>query len=145
MTQLKDGDRVSIHYTGTLEDGTIFDSTVQRGPFEFIIGRGEVSHGLEQAVLKMNVGDKQTVNLSATEAFGRWDRNLIMRVKKTEFPENLKLSVGQRLEMPQGDGRVAHLVVTEIKGERVTVDGNHPLAGKKVTFEVELLGVKSGV
>ena len=141
MAQAKDGDKVKIHYTGKLDDGTVFDSSEGREPLEFTLGDGKIIPGFEKGTLGMEVGERKTITVPPKKGFGAWSRNNIMTIKKSDIPENITPQMGQRLQIPMEGGKVAQVTVTKIGDSRIEVDGNHPLAGKTLTFEVELLGI----
>ena len=141
MSQAKSGDTVKIHYTGTLEDGTEFDSSAGREPLEFALGGGQVIPGFDSAVDGMAVGDSKTVTIPPGEAYGERHDQLVQAVPKTELPEDMKPEVGMQLQSQSPDGQVMNLMVTEVAEEKVTVDGNHPLAGQALTFAIELVEI----
>jgi len=141
MAQAKDGDKVRVHYTGSLDDGTVFDSSVDREPLEFTIGKSEVIQGFEQAVLDMSPGESKTVSIPSAEAYGPYRDELVLTVQKEEFPPEVDPSVGQHLQIGHSNGRTTPVVVTEIAESTVTLDANHPLAGKDLTFKIELLEI----
>jgi FKBP-type peptidyl-prolyl cis-trans isomerase 2 len=137
---IEDGKKVRIHYTGTLSDGEKFDSSEGRDPLEFETGSGMVIPGFDSAVRDMEVGGKKTVTLPAAEAYGELREEMIGDIPKTNFPEGMELEVGMPLQMsgPQGPLPV---VVKEVKEDAVTIDANHPLAGKDLTFALELVEI----
>lgn len=137
---IADGKTVRIHYTGTLNDGTQFDSSAGRDPLEFETGSGMVIPGFDSAVRDMLIGGKKTVTIPAAEAYGEAREEMIGDIPKDRFPAEMELAVGMPLQMmgPQGPLGV---VIKEIKADAVTIDANHPLAGKDLTFELELVGV----
>ena len=137
---IADGKKVRIHYTGTLNDGTQFDSSAGRDPFEFEIGAGKVIPGFDIAVRSMEIGDKKTVTIPTAEAYGEVREEIIGDLPKDMFPPEMKLAVGLPLQMMSPQGPVM-VTIKEIKETAVTVDANHPLAGKDLTFELELLEV----
>lgn len=141
MSQAKSGDTVKIHYTGTLEDGTEFDSSAGREPLEFAIGSGQVIPGFDNAVDGMTVGDNQTVTIPAGEAYGERHDQLVQEVPKTALPEDMKPEVGMQLQSQSPDGQIMNLLVTAVEVESITVDGNHPLAGQALTFAIELVEI----
>ena len=138
----KDGNTVKVHYTGKLDDGTIFDTSVEREPLEFTIGAGQMIPGFEGAVRGMQVGQVKTVNIPAEEAYGPHNEGMVLVVKRDELPENLNPVVGQRLQMQQENGNTAVVVITDVSDTTITLDANHPLAGKALTFEIELVEMK---
>jgi peptidylprolyl isomerase len=137
---IADGKKVRIHYTGTLNDGTQFDSSAGRDPFEFEIGAGKVIPGFDIAVRSMEIGDKKTVTIPTAEAYGEVREEIIGDLPKDMFPPEMNLAVGLPLQMMSPQGPVM-VTIKEIKETAVTVDANHPLAGKDLTFELELLEV----
>ena len=137
---IEDGKKVRIHYTGTLSDGEQFDSSAGREPLEFETGSSMVTPGFDAAVRDMEVGAKKTVTLPAAEAYGEAREEMIGDIPKDRFPPEMKLSVGMPLQM-QGPQGPLPVVIKEIKEEAVTIDANHPLAGKDLTFELELVEI----
>lgn len=138
MAQAKSGDTVKVHYTGKFADGTVFDSSLDREPLEFAIGEGQVIPGFEQAVEGMNTGDTKTVTIPAAEAYGPVNEEMVMEVDRSEFPDDLKPEVGDQLQMTQPDGETFIVSVTNADDTTVTLDANHPLAGKDLIFEIKL-------
>ena len=141
MSQAKSGDTVKIHYTGTLDDGTEFDSSAGREPLEFAIGSGQVIPGFDSAVDGMTVGDSKTVTIPAGEAYGERHDQLVQEVPKTALPDDMKPEIGMQLQSQGPDGQVMNLQVTAVEVESITVDGNHPLAGQALTFAIELVEI----
>ena len=141
MNQAKSGDTVRIHYTGKLSDGTEFDSSEGRDPLEFSLGSGNVIPGFDDAVDGMSVGDEKTVTIPPEHAYGPKHEQLIQDVPKTALPPDLSPEVGMRLQSRTPDGRTMHLVVTDVADESITVDGNHPLAGEDLTFDIKLVAI----
>lgn len=141
MTQAKQGDSVKVHYTGKLEDGTVFDSSLGKLPLTFIIGDGEVIPGVEQAVLGMEPGDRKTEKIACELAFGPHETTLVFIVGKDQIPDDLKPEAGQRLRLHHSDGRIAELLVVAVSDDTVTLDANHPLAGKDLFFDLELVEI----
>ena len=141
MSQAKSGDTVKIHYAGTLDDGTQFDSSTGREPFEFALGSGQVIPGFDNAVDGMAVGESKTVTIPVEEAYGERHDQLVQQVPKTSLPEDMKPEVGMQLQSQDPDGQMMNLVVTVVEEESITVDANHPLAGHALTFDIELIEV----
>jgi len=142
MTTATTGDNVSVHYRGTLTDGTEFDNSYSRGtPIEFEIGSGQMISGFSDAIVGMAVGDKKTISLTSSEAYGEINPEASTSIPRTSFPAEVELTEGMPVPLATSDGR--HLLgrVSEVDTETVTVDLNHPLAGKALQFEVELMGV----
>ena len=137
-----DGDTVKIHYTGTLEDGSVFDTSRGQEPLEFTLGEGTVIPGFEEAVKGMQVGQTKTVMIPAEEAYGPYRDELVMVIEQAELPEGLDPAIGQRLPMRQEDGRTAVAVITDVSETTITIDANHSLAGQDLTFDLELVEIK---
>lgn len=140
VRQVAMGDTVRVHYTGTLDDGTIFDSSRSREPFEFTTGAGEVIAGFDEAVVGMAVGESVTARIPREEAYGHYREDLVIAVPKDQFPENFSFEVGSRVTMQTNAG-IRVLTIAGLENESVLLDGNHPLAGKTLTFEIELLEI----
>jgi peptidylprolyl isomerase len=141
MTQAQAGDTVRIHYTGTLDDGTEFDSSAGRDPLEFALGSGQVIPGFDSAVDGMAVGESKSVTIDPEQAYRQRHEQLVQQVPMSAFPEDMELAVGMQLQSQSPDGRVMNLVVTEVEDDAVTVDANHPLAGQALTFAIELVAI----
>lgn len=141
MPQAQTGDTVSVHYTGKLEDGTVFDSSRDREPIEFTIGQQQVIGGFDNAVTGMEPGQQQTVTITSDEAYGERREELIFTVPKEQFPEDVNPEEGQQLQMTQGE-QVAVVTVAEVGDAEVILDANHPLAGQNLTFDIELVEIK---
>ena len=141
MTEAKSGDRVKVHYTGTLGDGRQFDSSRSREPLEFVIGEGSLIPGFEQAVVGMDPGENRVVNIPATEAYGQPQAELVRSIPRNDIPDHIELSQGLVLNAQSPDGKVLHFTVVEFDEGTVTLDGNHPLAGEDLTFDIEFVEV----
>lgn len=141
MSAAKSGDTVRIHYTGKLEDGTPFDSSEGRDPLEFALGGGQVIPGFDNAVEGMAVGEKKSVTVPPEEAYGPRHDQLIQDVPKSQLPDDLTPAVGMQLQTQSESGDVVRLAVTAVDDESITVDGNHPLAGKALNFDIELVEI----
>ena len=141
MTEIKSGDVVRIHYTGKLADGTQFDTSAQREPLEFRIGANQIIPGLEREVGEMNVGDKKTVTIPAEEAYGPHDDAQVQAIPRTAIPDGVAVDIGTRLQANTPDGRPMELTVVDIDDASVTVDANHPLAGRDLVFDIEVVEV----
>lgn len=143
MTQVKSGDTVRIHYTGTLADGSQFDSSDGRDPLEFAVGSGQIIPGLDKAIPGMQVGDKKTVEVPADEAYGPRHDDASQAVPRDQIPADIPLEVGLQLQMQTPQGQVMPVVVVAVTETEVTLDANHPLAGKDLTFAIELIEIVS--
>jgi FKBP-type peptidyl-prolyl cis-trans isomerase 2 len=140
-TQAKDGDTVKVNYTGTLDDGTVFDTSFNREPLEFTIGEGQLIPAFEEAAVGMTPGERKTVHIPSNEAYGPRHEELVAKVDRTEFPEGLDPEIGNMLKMQRPDGQTLVVTVTDISDEDVTLDANHPLAGKDLNFDIEMVEV----
>jgi FKBP-type peptidyl-prolyl cis-trans isomerase 2 len=143
VTQAKTGDIVKINFTGKLEDGSVFGSTVDSEPLEFKLGEGRVIPGVEKAVEGMSVGEKKTVQVPPEQAYGPRREELVEEVGRDKFPPEVNPEVGQKFEVPQQQGQPMVVTVVDVSDSNVKLDANHPLAGKNLTFELELLETPS--
>ena len=143
MAPVKQGDTVKVNYTGKLADGTIFDTSVDRHPLQFTLGKGALIAGFEKAVIGMNTGEKKTVIIPFAEAYGSRQDAAVVSVERKNFPGNFEPQIGQRLELTQEDDSNVLVTVTDLTDTTITLDANHPLAGKDLTFEIELLSIAS--
>ncbi|GAA4225468.1 peptidylprolyl isomerase [Sagittula marina] len=141
MTQVKSGDTVRLHYTGTLQDGSEFDSSRGRDPLEFEVGSGQIIPGLDKALTGMTVGDQKKVEIPADEAYGQPDPQALQAVPRADIPDDIPLEVGLQLQVQTQTGQVMPVTVQEVSEETVTLDANHPLAGKDLTFDIELVAI----
>lgn len=141
MSQAKQGDTVKIHYSGTLDDGTTFDSSAGREPLEFALGTGSVIPGFDKAVEGMCVGESKSVSIPPEEAYGPRHEQLVQEVPASALPDGLEPALGMQLQGTRGDGQTMLFTVTAIADDAITVDGNHPLAGKALNFEIELVEI----
>jgi len=141
MAQAKDGDTIKVHYTGKLDDGSVFDTSADRDPLEFKLGEDQIISGFEKAVIGMEPGEKSTVTVPAEEAFGPHREEMVIEVKKEDFPADLDPKIGQKLNLHHSDDQTIIVTVTEVGENTVTLDGNHPLAGKDLTFDIELVEI----
>ena len=140
----KNGDRVRVHYTGRLEDGQVFDSSQGGEPLEFTVGAGEVIPGFDEAVRGMNVGDTRTVEIESDDAYGPRRDGLVTQVAREAAQFPVEPQVGMHFALPLQDGSQIEVVITEVTDTHVTIDGNHPLAGEKLIFDLELVGNGEG-
>jgi FKBP-type peptidyl-prolyl cis-trans isomerase 2 len=141
MGQAKPGDTVKIHYTGKLDDGTVFDSSASREPLEFTLSSGQVIPGFDQAVLGMSPGETKTEKIPMDQAYGPYREEMVVEVSRQQMPPELEPEVGQQLQVQQTDGQTIPVVVTEVTDSTVTLDANHPLAGEDLTFEIQLVEI----
>ena len=141
MAEVKAGDTVQLHYTGTLLDGTTFDSSEGRDPLEFVVGSGQIIPGLDVAIPGMKVGDKKVVKIGADDAYGQLNEEMRQAVPREGIPADIPLEVGMQLQMQTPDGQAMPVTVVEMDEATVTLDANHPLAGKDLQFDIELMKV----
>jgi peptidylprolyl isomerase len=141
MAQAKQGDKVKVHYTGTFDDGTVFDTSADRGPLEFTVGSGQVIQGFDRALIDMEPGQKKTVNIPVEEAYGPRSEELVAEIGRDRLPANLELEIGQQLQLSLADGEEAIVLVVDLSETSVTLDANHPMAGFDLTFELELVEI----
>lgn len=141
MSQAKNGDSVKVHYTGKLEDGTVFDSSKDRQPLEFKLGEGNVIPGFDSGITGMAGGDSKTVTIPPDQAYGEVRKDLLVEVDKGEFPKDIKPEIGQELQVQQPDGTPVMVSIVDVQDDKVTLDANHPLAGKTLIFDIELVEI----
>jgi peptidylprolyl isomerase len=137
----KKGDTVMVHYTGTLLDGTVFDSSKGRSPLGFKVGAGQMIPGFDKAVEGMAVGETKTATLAPADAYGESDPDYMMTVPLTEVPEDITPELGMQLQLTDETGRPTNVVITEITDEHIVLDANHDLAGKTLVFEITLVSI----
>ena len=141
MSTAKQGDTVQIHYTGSLEDGTVFDSSEGRDPLSFTLGQGQVISGFEEAALGMEVGETKKARIEVEDAYGERRDDLVLEVPREQLPDELEVDVGTPLQLQQPDGQAVPVTVTALDDTTVTLDANHPLAGQPLNFEITLVGI----
>lgn len=149
MAQAKEGDRVKVHYTGKLDDGTVFDSSeceddgcgCGHGPMEFTIGAGEVIPGFEKGVLGLAVGDAKSIHIPVEDAYGERIEEMVAVVPRGDLPPGMNPEIGQQLEVTQEDGQVFQVLVVEADEQTITIDANHPLAGQALNFDIKLVEI----
>jgi FKBP-type peptidyl-prolyl cis-trans isomerase SlpA len=142
MSLVKENDTVKVHYTGKLADGQVFDSSEGKEPIEFTLGQGQLIPGFEKGLIDMKLNEKKTINIPKDEAYGDSREDLVQEVQKSELPEEIKPEVGMGLVSKSQDGREMNLVIAEVKEESIVVDANHPLAGKDLIFDLEVVEIK---
>ena len=141
MSKVKKNDKVKVHYTGRLTTGEQFDSSAGRDPLEFTVGAGQMIPGFDEAVEGMELNEKKTITLSPDQAYGPVHDQLINEVDRNQLPPDMKPEVGQTLMASSPDGRQTRVQVTEVKENSITIDANHPLAGKELVFDIELVEI----
>ena len=141
MTAAKNGDSVDVHYTGTLDDGSTFDSSKGRDPLQFTVGSGMVIAGFDEAVTGMAIGDTKTVTFPPEEAYGAVQPEMIQEVDRSNMPPELELAIGVQLQAGAPGQQPTIVTVVELTEDTVKLDANHALAGKSLTFELELVSI----
>jgi FKBP-type peptidyl-prolyl cis-trans isomerase 2 len=142
MSQVKEKDTVRVHYTGKLTSGEVFDSSLEREPLEFTLGKGMLIPGFENAVVDMKVNEKKTVNIPVADAYGEKSDELFQKFEKAQLPEEIKPEVGMGLVAQNPDGTERQLRVAEVNEDHIVVDANHPLAGQNLIFDLEVVEIK---
>jgi FKBP-type peptidyl-prolyl cis-trans isomerase 2 len=146
MAQAKAGDTVRVHYEGQLSDGTIFDSSLEREPIEFILGQDTVIPGFEQAVIGMEVGESKDVSIPPEDGFGEYSKDLVVNIEKSILPPDINPELGMQLEVSSEEEEEEEetprvFTIADIAEDSITLDGNHPLAGAEIAFKIELLEI----
>jgi peptidylprolyl isomerase len=141
MSVAKKGDQVKVHYTGKLADGTVFDSSKDREPLAFELGAGMMIEGFDKAVTGMEIGQSKTAEIPSAEAYGEHREDMVVTVPRTQLPEDMEPEIGQQLGMQQPNGQQVPVIVTKVETESIEIDANHPLAGKDLIFDLELVSI----
>lgn len=141
MALAKHGDTVRVHYICRLDDGKLFENTMNRDPMQFKIGEGRIDLAFEGAVVGMNTGDSKTIKISADQALGVYLKQLLQMLDRNRMPPDLNLEAGQRLQVNIAHGQMVEVQVTEVADLTVTLDGNHPLAGRDLTVDIQLVAI----
>lgn len=139
--QAKSGDTVKVHYTGKLDDGTVFDTSTNSAPLEFTIGSGSIIPGFEKAVIGMAPGESKTEQIPSENAYGPYLEDMVLTVDRQQIPAEIQPEVGQQLQLQHPSGNIIPVVITDIASETVTLDANHPLAGENLTFDIQLVEI----
>ncbi len=134
------GSTVEVHYTGKFVDGEVFDSSVGKDPLQFEVGSGQIIPGFENAIMGKQIGEKVTVQVPADQAYGQIREDLYVEVPMDKMPGAVE--VGQLLQADSGDGQVVQVIVKEVKEDTIVIDGNHPLAGQDLVFEIEVVSIQ---
>ena len=142
MIQVKENNTVKVNYTGKLADGQVFDSSEGKEPIEFTLGQGQLIPGFEKGLIDMKLKEKKTITIAKEEAYGDVNKDLIQEVKKTELPQDMTPEVGMGLVSKSPDGQEMNLMVVEVRDQSIVIDGNHPLAGKELIFDLEVVEIK---
>ncbi len=141
MSVVATGNKVKIHYTGTFDDGEVFDSSREVDPLEFEVGAGQVIPGFDDAVIGMKVGETKNVRLLEDEAYGPYNPEMVFDADPSQFEEGMALEIGQQFQTQMEDGTPLLLTVKSIEGEKITLDANHPMAGKVLNFDLEVVEI----
>jgi FKBP-type peptidyl-prolyl cis-trans isomerase 2 len=142
--EVKTGDKVRVHYSGRLLDGTLFDSSEGREPLEFTVGAGQMIKGFDAGVQGMRVGDRKTIQIPPEEAYGHRDEEAIIEFPSENVPSDMTLEPGMQLTLRNQYGQPVQVVVLEVKTDVIIMDANHMLAGQELVFEVELVEIVGG-
>ena len=142
MSQVKENNTVKVNYTGKLSDGQVFDSSEGKEPMEFTLGQGQLIPGFEKGLIDMKLNEKKTITIAKEEAYGEINNDLIQEVEKTQLPQDMTPEVGMGLVSKSPDGQEMNLLVVEVREESIVIDGNHPLAGKELIFDLEVVEIK---
>ena len=142
MSQVKENSTVKVNYTGKLSDGKIFDTSEGEAPIEFVLGQGRLIPGFEKGLIDMKLNEKKTITIAKEDAYGEVNENLIQEVAKTQLPQDMEPQVGMGLVSTSPEGQEINLMVVEVKEESIVVDGNHPLAGRDLIFDLEVVEIK---
>jgi FKBP-type peptidyl-prolyl cis-trans isomerase 2 len=145
MSQIKENNTIKVNYTGKLSNGQIFDTSEGKEPIEFVLGQGRLIPGFEKGLIDMKLNEKKTIEIAKDQAYGDVNDNLIQEIKKTELPQDMEPKVGMGLVSKSPDGKEINLMVVEVKNESIVIDGNHPLAGHDLIFDVEVVEIKETV
>jgi peptidylprolyl isomerase len=141
MSKAKKGDTVKVHYTGKLDDGTVFDSSLERDPLEFKIGETQVLNGFQEAIIGMSPGESKREKIPAEKAYGAPKEELVFKVEKNRLPSHIIPKIGHILEVQQRDGKKIPVEITHVSEKEVTLDANYPLAGKDLVFDIKLVEI----
>ncbi|GAA4230423.1 peptidylprolyl isomerase [Postechiella marina] len=142
MSQVKENDTVKVHYTGKLNNGQVFDSSLEREPLEVTLGQGALIPGFEKGIIDMKLNEKKTINIPVTEAYGEVREDLLYDVKKEQLPQDMAPEVGMGLASKDQEGREVQFRVAEVHENHIVVDANHPLAGQELIFDLEVVEIK---
>ena len=145
MSQVKENNTIKVNYIGKLSNGKIFDTSEGKEPIEFVLGQGRLIPGFEKGLIDMKLNEKKTIEIAKDQAYGDVNDNLIQEIKKTDLPQDMEPKVGMGLVSKSPDGKEINLMVVEVKDESIVIDGNHPLAGHDLIFDVEVVEIKETV
>ena len=143
MSKVKEGDNISLHYTGTLDDGTVFDSSEGREPLSFTVGSGEVIQGFDEGVRDMEVGETRDVQIAPEQAYGEYYEELVRVVPRQAFPEGMTPDIGMTLELELPSGQSLPVRIIDVEGDEITLDANHLLAGETLNFKIHIVSINN--
>ena len=143
MEKVEKGNTIKVHYTGTLNDGTVFDTSKDRDPIEFTVGSGNMIPGFDAAVIDMKMNEKKTVDIPYKDAYGERRDDLLLSIERNNIPDDANIEVGQMLQMKSPEGEVYNVIIAEITDDSITLDANHPMAGLDLKFDLELVEIVS--
>jgi FKBP-type peptidyl-prolyl cis-trans isomerase 2 len=138
MSKAKMGDTVKVHYTGRLDDESIFDTSRERTPLEFTIGEGNLIEGFEKGIIGMEIGETRSLKIAPEDGYGTRDDKLVTQISRSYLPQSVEPAIGQQLQVKQPDGQAFVVWIADLDEDTVTIDANHPLAGERLNFEIEL-------
>jgi peptidylprolyl isomerase len=141
MAQAKMGDTVKVHYNGKLDTGVLFDTSEGSDPLQFELGSGCLISGFEEAIIGMSPGESKTVNIPPEKAYGKYREDRVIKIDKKDLPEDIVPAEGMTLEVSASNGVMVPVQITEIKGDTITLDANHPLSEQTLTFEIQLVEI----
>jgi FKBP-type peptidyl-prolyl cis-trans isomerase 2 len=141
MSQAKHGDTVKIHYAGKLEDGSVFDTSIDNDPLQFTIGEDQVIRGFEKGVTGMEINESKIITIPPDEAYGPRLEEMVLNIPVAEFPPDIEPKIGQQLQLSQENGQTTIAIVTQLSESNVTIDVNHPLAGETLIFDIQLIEI----
>jgi len=145
MSQVKGNNTVKVNYTGKLSNGQIFDTSEGKEPIEFTLGQARIIPGLEKGLIDMKLNEKKSISVTKEEAYGEVNPSLIQEVNKKDLPQDMEPKVGMGLVSKSPEGQEINLMVAEVKEDTIIIDGNHPLAGHDLIFDIEVLEIKDAV
>ncbi|SEA52780.1 FKBP-type peptidyl-prolyl cis-trans isomerase 2 [Flavobacterium gillisiae] len=142
MIQVRENNTVKVHYVGKLSDGQVFDTSEGKEPLEFTLGQGKLIPGFEKGLIDMKLNEKKTITISQEDAYGEARQDLIQEVDKSQLPEDITPEVGMGLVSKSSDGNEMNLLIVKVKEATIVIDGNHPLAGKELIFDLEVVDIQ---
>lgn len=141
MAIVKNGDSVSVHYTGTLDDGSVFDTSIDKEPLKFTLGEGKIIPAFEKAVIGMDSGESKKIKIASDQAYGPYYKEMVAILDRKQLPADVSLQIGQQIQLNQPNGQSVIAKVLDLNDDNVTIDANHPLAGQDLNFEIQLVEI----